>query len=227
MAKPALGSIWPGRALSESFRRSPPAASARNAALARAIGVIQALAPGRFAAAINQPPYPDSGFGQFGDWFAGKRQIWRNGLMPPALLLRTVFDSCTRYAEARQRLIESPICTGALYSLVGTAPGEAVLIERTPRAAVVHDGLGAVSNHWVTASLPGRSRSRWTRERLAAMQAHQAGRRPGAPCFDWLAHPILNDTTRLVLEAVPATGELVVQGYEADGPATAVLTLAA
>ena len=191
------------------------------------VGVIQALAPGRFAAAINQPPYPDSGLGQLGDWVAGKRQIWRNGLMPPALLLRTVFDSCRSYAEARARLIDSPICTGALFSLVGVAPGEAVLIERTPRGAVVHDGFGAVSNHWLTPGLPGRSRSRWTVERLAAMSAYQAARRPGAACFDWLKHPILNDTTRLALEAVPATGELVAQGYEADGPATAVLALAA
>lgn len=191
------------------------------------VGVVQALAPGRFAAAINQAPSPDSGFGAFGDWVAGKADIWRNGLMPPALLLRAVFDTCATFEEARARLIHTPICASAFLMLVGVRPGETVLIERTPRGAVVHDGPVAISNHWLTAGLPGISRSHDTLQRLEAMRAHQATRAPAAERFCWLEFPILNPTTRLVMEAVPATGELVVQGHEADGPATAVLDLAA
>ncbi len=191
------------------------------------VGTIQGLAPGRFAASLNQAPDPDSGCGRLGDWVAGKLAIWRNGLTPPSLLLRRVFETCADFAEARARLAETPVCAGAFYTVVGVRPGEAAVIERTPRGAVVHDGMAAVSNHWLSEGLPGRSRSYQTQERLAAIRKHQAVRRPGAAPFCWLAPPILNQTTRLALEAVPATGELRVQGFEPDGPATAVLALAA
>ena len=43
--------------------------------------------------------------------------------------------------------------------------------------------------------------------------------------LDWLAPPVLNELTRLALRAEPASGRLWVQGYEAYGPATAVLEL--
>jgi hypothetical protein len=44
--------------------------------------------------------------------------------------------------------------------------------------------------------------------------------------FPWLAYPILNAHTRLVMVADAAQGRLQAQGYEADGPATEVLALA-
>lgn len=191
------------------------------------VGTVQAVASGRFAAALNQAPDPDSGCGQVGDWLAGKVAIWRNGLMPPALLLRAVFDDCRTFAQARARLIETPICAGALFTLVGTVAGDSVVIERTRRGAVTHDGLAAVSNHWLTPGLPGRSRSRWTVERLAAIRSHQATRGADARPFAWLAPPILNDTTRVALEAVPGTGALWVRGYEPEGRVTRTAALAA
>ena len=190
------------------------------------VGAVQGLAPGRFAAALNQAPDPDSGCGAAGDWLAGKIAIWRNGLMPPALLLRRVFDSCADFATARARLAETPICAGAIFTLAGTRPGETAMIERTSQGAVIHTGMVAVTNHWQTPGLPGRSRSLWTRERLAAIRDHQTIRLPGAAPFCWLAAPILNHTTRLAFEAVPASGELLAQGFEPDGPATAILALA-
>ncbi len=191
------------------------------------VGAVQAVARGRFAAALNQAPDPESGCGHLGDWLAGKVAIWRNGLMPPALLLRAVFDGCHTFAEARARLIETPICAPAFYTLVGTVAGESVVIERTRRGAVAHDGPGAVSNHWLSPGLPGRSRSRGTVERLAAIRRHLAVRPAVASPFVWLVPPILNDSTRVALEAVPATGELRLRGYEPDGQATATAELAA
>ena len=109
--------------------------------------------------------------------------------------------------------------------MAGVRPGEAAVIERTPDRAVIHQETVAVTNQWLSSGLPGHSRSLLTRERLAAIRGHQGERAPGAAPFCWLVPPILNETTRLALEAVPATGELRVQGFEPEGPATAPLTL--
>jgi hypothetical protein len=191
------------------------------------VGTVQAVARGRFAAAINQAPDPESGFGRWGDWVAGKVAIWRNDLIPPALLLRSVFDECRTFAQARTRLVETPICIGAFFTLVGATAGESVVIERTRRGAVVHDGLGAIANHWLSPGISGQSRSCCTVERLAAIRHHQTVRTPEAPLFSWLVPPILNNTTRVALEAVPATGALWVRGYEPEGQVTQTAALTA
>ena len=191
------------------------------------VGTVQAVARGRFAAAINQAPDLESGFGRWGDWMAGKVAIWRNDLIPPALLLRSVFDECRTFAQARTRLIETPICIGAFFTLVGAAAGESVVIERTCRGAVAHDRPGAITNHWLSPGISSQSRSCCTIERLAAIRRHQAVRTPEAPLFSWLVPPILNNTTRVALEAVPATGALWVRGYEPEGQVTQTASLTA
>ena len=208
-----------------AVRRRGAAGSWVNISWPGFVGAVQAVARGRFAVALNQAPDPDSGCGRLGDWLAGKLTFLRGRLMPPALLLRAVCDDCRDFAEARARLTETPICAGALFTLVGTAPGESVVIERTCHGAVVHGGTVAVSNHWLTSSLPGRSRSLWTVERLAAIRAHQRARSARTQPFDWLLPPVLNETTRVALEAVPATGTLWVRGYEPEGQATLTATL--
>ena len=208
-----------------AIRRRGDAGPWLNLAWPGFVGAVQGLAPGRFAAALNQAPEVDSGWGRLGDWLGGKLAIWRNGLMPPALLLRQVFDSSAGFAEARERLATTPICAAAIFTLAGVRAGEAVVIERTSDQAVIHEGTVAVANHWLTPGLPGHSRSLLTHERLAAIRGHQADRPSGAAPFCWLAPPILNETTRIALEAVPATGELQVWGFEPEGPATAPLTL--
>lgn len=190
-------------------------------------GAVQAVARGRFAAAMNQAPGPRTPFGALGDWLAAKIAAWRRDGLPPVLALRDAFDTCRSFAEARRHLAEVPLCAPVLFSLVGTRPGEGALIERAVGRTVVHDGLPAVANHWLTAGLPGRSRSIATAERLAGIRAHLASRRPAAPPFGWLTAPVLNGTTRLALEAVPATGRVLARGYEPEGPATALLDVLA
>ena len=44
-----------------------------------------------------------------------------------------------------------------------------------------------------------------------------------SPAFDWMIEPVRNKDTRLGVVANPATGHILVQGWEADGAATAVL----
>lgn len=191
------------------------------------VGAVQGLAPGRFAAAINQAPTPGTGCGRIPDWAAGKLHVWRQRGTSPVLALRAAFDTCRSFADAKSLLTETPLCAPALITLVGVKPGEAALIERTPNGAVVHEGPTPIANHWLTPTLPGRSRSVRTLERLAQMRGYLETRDSGAAPFDWLSFPILNETTRLAMEAVPATGRLVAQAYESDGPVSAVLDLAA
>ncbi len=43
--------------------------------------------------------------------------------------------------------------------------------------------------------------------------------------FSWVVPPIFNTATRVAVIANAATGKLLVQGWEAEGPATPVFTL--
>jgi hypothetical protein len=190
------------------------------------VGVTTALAPGRFAAALNQAPMTKRGLGLIGDWVVNRWRIWRHGRTPPALLLRRAFDECTSFDDALQLLTETPVSLPAIFTLAGTTPANGVVIERLESAAWVHPAPVCVTNHWLTPALQsqGRPRSRDSQDRLAAMRGRLLAVAPG---LTWLQAPILNSTTRLAVTANVATGELTVQGFEAGAPATSVLRLVA
>ncbi|MCB1509350.1 MAG: hypothetical protein KDJ36_00470 [Hyphomicrobiaceae bacterium] len=187
------------------------------------IGVLQASAPGRFAAAINQAPMPMRGGGIYPfDWLANKIRLWRTPHDTPAHLLRTVFEHAADYAAARRALIETPIAAPAIYALAGCREGELAIIERTEDAAHVHDGASAAANAWAAPGWRGRERGSDSAGRAAEMRALDAGF--GEP-VEWLRPPILNARTRLAMIAEPATGRLVAQGFAGPLPVTATLTL--
>ena len=188
------------------------------------VGVTTALAPGRFAAALNQAPMTKRGLGLIGDWVVNRWRIWRHGRTPPALLLRRAFDECTSFDDALQLLTETPVSLPAIFTLAGATPANGVVIERLESAAWVHPAPVCVTNHWLTPGLMGRPRSKDSEDRLAAMRGRLLAVAPG---LTWLQAPILNDTTRLAVTANVATGELTVQGFEAGAPATSVLRLVA
>jgi hypothetical protein len=188
-------------------------------------GVLQASAPGRFAAAINQAPMPKSGGGLYPfDWLATKVRLWHTPHATPAHLLRTVFEIATNFAMARKTLTETPIAAPVIFALAGTGPDEICIIERTEDAANVYDGAAAAANAWQGPGWRGRPRGRDSAARTACMMTLPADLIAPA---DWLRPPILNDLTRLAMTADPAAGWLVAQGYEAIAPATAPLTLSA
>jgi hypothetical protein len=186
------------------------------------VGAMKGIAPGRFAAAINQPPVQR----RLGllplDWFINRIAMWRSNAGPASHLLRQVFETCGSYDEAKARLGAARVCTPAIFLLTGTLPTDAVVIERLGSRAVFHDGPIAVANHWLTRSFGPGSRGIDSEGRQRLMADHLS-----KPASDlrWLLPPIVNRYTRLVSVANAATGELVVQGWEADGPATAVLRL--
>jgi hypothetical protein len=179
------------------------------------VGVLTAMAPGRFAAALNQPPMPTRGLPLPIDWILSRPPVWRSAALPPAHLLRLVCETCRDYEEAKRRLAASPLCIAALFVLAGTGPGEGCVIERTPDAVAVRDMPAATANHWVVLNERGRPPAWLSAERQCRMEEVLHG------IADWRAEPIVNYYTRVATVMNPALASLSVEGWEEGMPATA------
>ena len=195
-------------------------------------GVLQASAPGRFAAAINQAPLAKRTGGRSLDWAAGRLRFLKQRALPPAHLLRQVFESAQDYQEAKRRLAETPIALPAIFTLAGCKAGEGCVIERRETAAAVREMPTTAANHW-----QGFDQAAWPRGRESTVRARNLAPALGAAWGDlaWLQPPILNPMTRLVMQAVPAGGRFWGQGFEPqespgqgaagyDGPPAAAAT---
>ncbi len=188
-------------------------------------GVMQAMAPGRFSAAINQAPMRRLGGGTLvTDWAANRIRVWNMPHQLAAHLLRRVFETAPDYTSARAMLRDEPIAAPATFTLAGIHPHETCVIERLEAQAHVIDGPAGATNHWRGLDHGARSRGLDSEGRLAAMMA--TGAHELSTEFGWLKAPILNPTTRLVMVADAAQGRLIAQGWEEMAPATAVLDLA-
>lgn len=185
-------------------------------------GVLQTMAPGRFSAALNQAPMRETVGLLPIDWAVNRGRVWRMPHPTPAHLLRSVAETAPDFATAREMLIERPISTPAIYSLAGLSPSETAVIERKETEARVHDGASVAANHWQTDGWTGRPRGLESATRARLM--HQVSTDLD-PRLAWLAPPILNDRTRLVMIADAKAGCLIAQGYEAGRAATRVLEL--
>ena len=185
-------------------------------------GIVTAMAKGRFAAALNQPPMPRFTPSWRLDWAIMRARVFARTELPPAHLLRRVFDTCASYAEARAMLAETPLCLPAIFTLSGTDPDQGCVIERTETEARVRESPACAANHWQSFHRQGRARGAESEKRGRTLQAIQRRAPDG---FAWVVPPILNSTTRVAVVANARRGTLWVQGFEADGPATAPLTL--
>jgi hypothetical protein len=70
----------------------------------------------------------------------------------PAFLLRDTLETCDSYDAAVRTLSESALSTSVFFTVCGTARGQACVIERTQREAVVRPLTGTVlvqANHHV------------------------------------------------------------------------------
>ncbi len=184
-------------------------------------GALQAVAPGRFAAALNQAPM-DQPVGLYPlDWLVNRSRVWRQPHLIAAHLLRRVFEQAPDFAAAKAMLRDTPIALPAIYTLAGIRAGETCVIERRPEAAHVIEGpAAAAANAWQTANWSGRPRGSDNVERQRVMQTAQL---TIDPSFPWLRRPVLNQWTRLVFVAEAASGAFVAQGYEAEQPVTRAL----
>jgi hypothetical protein len=188
------------------------------------VGVLTAMAPGRFSIAINQPPMRRFSGACWLDWVVNRTGVWRGLGLPPSHLARAICDTATSYAEARRLLIETPLCIPAFFTLAGANGDEGCVIERSEARAAVHPQPAAIANHWLGLAIPGHDRgtdSHGRRERMGKLL-----HRPDVESFDWVRPPILNATTRLAAVANAATGSLTVMGYERSAAATRIFSLA-
>jgi hypothetical protein len=184
-------------------------------------GVLQAMAPGRFAAAINQPSVKKKTGVITIDWLLSKRDIWRSPYGQPVHLLRRVFEEAASFADARHMLESTPICAPVIYTLAGLSPSEVCVIERRETSGHVLRGSACAANEWQAADWrSGHFSAFQNAKRLGAMQAM-----PGALDLSRLQWPVLNSETRLAFAADPARGHMIAQGYESDGPATRPLEM--
>jgi hypothetical protein len=221
------------------IRQGGPAGEWLNIGWPGLVGAITALAPGRFAIAINQPPLPltragaaarGRGWRKAGlaaDWIASRPATWRSRALPPAHLLRLACDTAPDYAAALVLLRDTPLAAAVTFTLTGTRPGEAAVVERARDRTAVRHGPGlSTANHWQSVGLPGAPR--WVES--AARAARMATLVDGGVVpdgFAWLVPPLLNHGTRLAAVLRAAEGRVELVAHEGERRVSEVLDLAA
>ncbi len=243
---------WPfpglGRHLAVAHQQGP-AGDFFNLTWPGYVGVLTAMAPGRFAASINQAPLRRRTLHpllRVYDLLANALgTLFRVREIPPDQLLRQAFEQARDFGEARAMLERTPVARPVIYTLAGARAGERCVIERTESDFLTRTDVVVAANDWISPRpyWEGRIgadqvlRSSFedaainSRERRTAL-----GGWPGtfsAGGFAWVEAPVLNRFTRLAAEMCPARGELRVVGYELhDGdelprPVTAVRAIGA
>ena len=244
LAREEGGAPWLARTLDWPFpglgrfvdiaRMQGPAGEFTNVTWPGYVGVLTAMAPGRFGACINQAPMRRRTQGRalrLIDLAAnGLTTLRHERAIPPDQLLRQAFEQARDYAEARRMLEVTRVARPVIYTLAGIRPGEGCVIERTEDGFKTHiDGHGA-ANDWIESSplWEGRIGAKDVLKRtFAEAAAFSRARREsleqwcgsfGGDSFGWVVPPVLNPYTRLAVEMCPARGLLRAVGYElADG----------
>lgn len=223
---------WPFPGLGrhvEVARKAGPAGEFYSVTWPGYVGALTAMAPGRFAASINQAPLyrrtRHPWLRPF-DLAANAIGTWTIRHMPPDQLLRHAFETCHSYAEAREMLETAPIARPVIFTLAGCEPGECCVIERTVDGHMTRESETVVANDWHESVEPwegriashlllsctypeARENSRKRSNRLASFEG-----RFGEGELEWVVEPVLNRCTRLAVEMCPASGRLRVAGYD-------------
>lgn len=197
------------------------------------VGALTAMAPGRFAACLNQAPLRrrfHHRWLRLGDLVANGVATWvHDGRLPPDQLLRLAFERCGDYGAARRMLETTPVARPAIFTLIGCVAGERCVIERTETDFVTREHDTSAANDWLpqrphwegrigirrflTSSYEDATNySCARREALAGWDGPMTDR-----SFGWLCAPVLNPYTRLATALCPASGTLRVIGYDDVG----------
>jgi predicted choloylglycine hydrolase len=79
----------------------------------------------------------------------------------PAFLVRNTLESCDSYGAAVEALRRTPLSTSVFFTVCGTEPGQACVIERTQREAAVREMVGSAltqANHHVAGRFVGNNK---------------------------------------------------------------------
>ena len=194
------------------------------------VGALTALAPGRFAAAVNQAPLRRRTHGRLLRLYDLLANAWatlrHSRAIPPDQLLRRVFEQASDYDSARRMLESTPIARPVIYTLAGCRSGERCVIERTEDDFNTRTDDHGAANDWLdsTPMWEGRigASKVFTSTFQEAAEASRA-RREGLAhwrgsfardSFGWIAPPVLNPYTRIAVEMNPARGIIRAVGYE-------------
>lgn len=193
-------------------------------------GVFTAMAPGRFAAALNQAPMRRHNRPFIVDWALNRRLLQKAKGLPPEHLLRNVMETASNYDEAVHRLATEEIALPVIYTVTGTQQGQGCVIERTESDHVIRDlkdDRACTANHFI--SRLNDIGHGWRPRPIDSM-----GRMKLASCvpingiegnFRWFKPPIANTHTRVAVFANAATGQLAVMGTAGTTPVTKVFRL--
>jgi len=211
---------WPfgglGRCVEIAWQ-SGPAGDYYNATWPGAVGVLSAMAPGRFSAVINQAPMrrrlPGVAALPLDAVINLSNALLREDGWPPDHLLRYAFETCETFEEAIALLSREPLARPALFTIAGVEPHEIAVVERTEREARVLRGPVIVANDWQTPRNGWKGRMGGQNNENRRNSIRQIPH--DAAAFAWVVPPVLNPTTRLVVE-MTAGGEstLRARGYE-------------
>jgi hypothetical protein len=227
---------WPFKGLGrhiEFARMRGPAGEFVSVTWPGYVGLLTGLAPGRFAAALNQAPMRRQTRHRWlrpFDFFASSvRASFCEGRLPPDQALRRAFEICEDFKAARQFLETVPVARPAIFILTGCAANEMCVIERTETESLTRDGAGSVANDWVP-TRPGWEGRIGTRRFLKVSFAEAAAvseaKREAiaawngameAPGFGWLRAPVLNPVTRIAVTMNPRRGVIRAMGYDSTG----------
>lgn len=216
---------WPflglGRAAVVAWRAGP-AGEFFDITWPGAVGTLTAIAPGRFAAALNQAPLLRSTHSEgmrVVDYARNlTRTLMRERGMPPLHLLRYVFETAPSFAQALENLTKVELARPALFTLIGCNPDEMAVVERRERDATIYLGAGSVANDWRQPRTGWEPRPcaladrRLDNETRCATIAESAMRLPEP--FGWVVPPVRNWNTRLAVEMNAGEGWMRVLGFE-------------
>ncbi len=194
-------------------------------------GVLNAMAPGRFSAAINQAPrVPVLGIQVIDDIVTHLRVLYSADTMLASHLLRRVFEEAADFAAAVEMLADQRIMIAmpALFALAGTEPDELCIVEALGKQRRIHRGRSAadvlgMANQWLSPDLKGRARNEsqtiappMTAEannvaRQAIIRRLQSGAFGGSAD---LPEPVLNSQTVMVVVANARSGEMMVEALD-------------
>jgi hypothetical protein len=215
---------WPFHGLGRAVivaHRCGPAGEFFDVTWPGAVGTLTAVAPGRFAAAINQAPLfrrSQAGILRTVDY---TRLVWtlsRERGMPPLHLLRHVFETAATFSQALESLETVELARTRAIHTRGSESDEIAVIERRERDATVYVGAGSVANDWRESQMGWEPRPCALEDRrldnvTRRSTIERAVSSSPAP-FSWVVPPVRNWNTRVAVEMNAGEGWIRALGLE-------------